>query len=221
LAERAATEKGTQMIKCGHCQGGHATVAEVRRCAVNEPIERAFKKMLQDKAFQKHQDELPSEREQEAWAFLTAQSDAHTEAVKQGRLNDPRPTVRPARTSTAVLDIPVIVSEDGMYCIRVANQADGVRMDKTGQSWRIFKVQRAVHGSGRLYAKELHPDADGSWTFKYAPGALNLLAATDKMTREQAKKFGALYGTCVRCGRTLTREDSIDRMMGAVCSSKF
>jgi Family of unknown function (DUF6011) len=57
--------------------------------------------------------------------------------------------------------------------------------------------------------------------FEYASGAVNRLRPEWKLTLEQAKEFGALYGNCVRCGRDLTREDSIARMMGSTCYAKM
>lgn len=80
----------------------------------------------------------------------------------------------------------------------------------------IFKVQRSPK-TGRVYAKRLDPE---SGHFDYTPGAVYKLNADTYMTKEQAKAFGALYGTCVRCSRTLTAEDSIDRMMGPICYEK-
>lgn len=89
----------------------------------------------------------------------------------------------------------------------------------------IYKVQRAVHGSGRMYAKKLVEDDTYSddtvhWAFVYAPGAVKFLRPEHKMTLEEAKEFGALYGTCVVCGRTLTKEESIEAGIGPVCASK-
>lgn len=114
------------------------------------------------------------------------------------------------------------VTEPGMY---FANGGD-----------TIYKVQKAVHGSGNLYAKELvveEPDCGGcangepcgagcKWTVKfvYAPGAIKRLKASDKMTYEQAREFGAVYGTCVNCGRTLTNELSIALGIGPVCGRR-
>jgi hypothetical protein len=101
----------------------------------------------------------------------------------------------------------------------------------------IYKVQRAVHGSGHPYAKQLvltEPDCGGcangepcgagcTWTatFEYARGAIRLLSEQTKMTLEEAKEFGALYGTCCVCGRTLTKEESIEAGIGPVCAQKF
>lgn len=109
---------------------------------------------------------------------------------------------KPQSTGKARVEI-----EDGMYVL------DG----------EIFKVQHAVHGSGRQYAKRLVPGAEYGEraTFEYARGIVYRLTPEHRMTMEQAKEFGAMYGTCVRCGATLTAEDSIDRMMGPVCAGKL
>lgn len=82
----------------------------------------------------------------------------------------------------------------------------------------VFKVQVAVHGSGRLYAKRLNK-ATGK--FDYVRGALSQLREQDRMTLEQAKEFGQLYGICCNCGATLTNEDSIEAGIGPVCASRF
>lgn len=105
--------------------------------------------------------------------------------------------------------------------------AEIVRQELTEGMWilgdwytgRIFKVQRAVHGSGNLYAKEL---IAGTGEFDYVPGIANQLVTEGRpMTLEEAKAYGALYGTCCVCGRTLTNETSIAAGIGPVCASKF
>ncbi|AZS06676.1 hypothetical protein HOU95_gp036 [Streptomyces phage Hiyaa] len=88
---------------------------------------------------------------------------------------------------------------------------------KDGQ---IYKVQIAVHGSGRPYAKKL-VEVDGEWEFVRAPGMVNRLTSADKMSLEEAKEFGKLYGTCCVCGRTLTKEESIAEGIGPVCAGKM
>lgn len=108
-------------------------------------------------------------------------------------------TPKPTRPETK------IEIEDGMY-----------RLDDV-----IYKVQHAVHGSGRQYAKELVQYADGSWGFEFARGMVYKLRPEHKMTIEEAKEFGALYGTCCVCGRTLTDEKSIEAGIGPICASKF
>lgn len=87
---------------------------------------------------------------------------------------------------------------------------------------KVYKVQRAIHGSGNLYAKELAMDENGeTWSFYYARGVIRSLSEETKMTLEDAKQFGVLYGTCVQCGRMLTNEESIKAGIGPVCAGKF
>ena len=97
------------------------------------------------------------------------------------------------------------VEQDGMY-----QMPDGT----------IFKVQQAkVGGSGRLYAKRLEVEG-GQGTFVYAPGAITRLDASMRMTLEQAKAYGKLYGVCCKCGSPLTDEISIANGIGPVCGAK-
>jgi hypothetical protein len=83
---------------------------------------------------------------------------------------------------------------------------------------KVHKVQRAVHGSGNLYAKILDI---GTGRFEYAPGAIRQIRPEHRMSLEQAKEFGALYGVCCSCGATLTDETSIEAGIGPVCARKF
>jgi hypothetical protein len=122
-------------------------------------------------------------------------------------------SIKKLQDPSSVIDAPKIEKpaatkvelEDGMY------RFDG----------RIFKVQHAVHGSGRQYAKELVQFDDDSWGFEIARGMVYKLRPEHKMTLEEAKEFGALYGTCCVCGRTLTNEESIEAGIGPICASKF
>lgn len=86
---------------------------------------------------------------------------------------------------------------------------------KDGQ---IYKVVRAVHGSGHLYAKQLDV---ATRTFEVAKGMVATLRQSDRMSTADAAEFGHLYGFCVRCGAPLTDEVSIARGMGPVCSTKI
>lgn len=81
----------------------------------------------------------------------------------------------------------------------------------------FFQVKRAVHGSGRLYANRFNP-ATRSW--EYAPGAMRRLAEEDRLSIEEAGKFGKLYGECINCHRTLTKQESIDAGIGPICAGK-
>lgn len=95
------------------------------------------------------------------------------------------------------------ITEDGMYL------KDGV----------IYKVQIAVNGSGRLYAKKFNTETK---EFEYAGTApLRTLTPGNKMSREEAGEYGKLYGMCMRCSRTLTDEYSIANGYGKVCAGKL
>jgi hypothetical protein len=62
-------------------------------------------------------------------------------------------------------------------------------------------------------------DAEASWIYAGAR-VLGSLRESWRLTLDEAKEFGELYGVCVRCGRTLTLEQSIEEAMGRICASK-
>jgi hypothetical protein len=114
-------------------------------------------------------------------------------------LTRPRRDSQSARTSTILVD-------EGFYL----------------HNDQYYKVQRAVHGSGHLYAKRwVVPTGGGGEPFwEMAAGAVSALRPEEELTREQAAEFGHLYGVCVRCGRTLTDEASIAAGIGPICAGK-
>lgn len=84
---------------------------------------------------------------------------------------------------------------------------------------QIIKIQRSQE-SGYLYAKVLLQELSGKWSFTHLQGGLKLVSEATKITLEDAKKYGQLYGTCCMCGRTLTDERSIAAGIGPVCAEK-
>lgn len=85
----------------------------------------------------------------------------------------------------------------------------------------VYKVYRAVHGSGRMCAKELVVDGPGEAHFDYRGLATRFVTADARMSLEDAKAFGAIYGVCCQCGATLTAEASIEAGIGPVCAGKI
>lgn len=81
----------------------------------------------------------------------------------------------------------------------------------------------AASGDTRSYEIPLDGSAPiGSLSWEYAGSAAKAgVKASWKVTREEAEKFGRLYGVCIRCHRDLTKEESIDRAMGPVCAGKM
>lgn len=133
-------------------------------------------------------------------------AEASDEITRLLKARDEAPQT-PVRTSGRV-------TEDGMY--------------RTPEG-EIYKVQIAVHGSGHLYAKKLvkldEPKIGKTFVkthdFVMETGAIRKLTPVMKMTLEEAQEWGKLYGSCCRCGKTLTKEASIDRGMGPVCAGKM
>lgn len=180
-------------VRCGnHSQATyHETVAEVRACYA-QPTIPATPADWFDHEIQRRERE---ESERVAWE-------------KMNRFEPFEPC-----------GISKPVTTEGVY-----------RNPQTGD---IFKVYRTVHGANQLVAKRLQLlDAPYFKTqrgkqveiraeFVYEGKAgLRGLTASMQMSLEEAKKYGALYGVCVRCSATLTREESIERAMGPVCARK-
>lgn len=131
-----------------------------------------------------------------------------------------------SRQSKANTAATTVVTQDGIY----RNPSNG----------EIYKVQwNRASGDGRaLYAKRLMvSDADTlevekileipaqraramdmDWVF--VRGLIKNIRPEWRMSLAEAEKFGALYGRCLRCKRTLTAEESIARAMGPVCAGK-
>lgn len=79
-----------------------------------------------------------------------------------------------------------------------------------------YKVVQSP-STGNWYAKRFD-DKTGAW--EYAGKApLHILTAANKITAEQAAAFGAVYGSCVNCGKTLTDERSIAVGYGSTCAA--
>lgn len=113
-------------------------------------------------------------------------------------MSDAGPTIDALLQAPTVAKPKVQVGEEGLYFL------DG----------EYYKVQRAVHGSGRLYSKKFNRE-DECWN---RGGQLGKLTAEHKLTAEQASEWGALYGKCISCFLPLTDERSIAHGYGAKCA---
>ncbi len=105
---------------------------------------------------------------------------------------------------------------------------DSQRVDEPGlysyQSDAIYRVRKS-RTSKRLYAERIHAhtDDDGERhvSFSYDGHAIHLLSKTDKLTWKQARDFGAAYGACVACGRTLSDAASLVQGYGKTCAGHY
>ena len=129
---------------------------------------------------------------------------------------------------TRVEDLPVKAAStliDSLFALPKAKVGPAPELESGMyvKDGTIYKVQRAVHGSGHMYAKRLvdptHPGEKA--TFEYESGAIRTLTPADRMTLAQAKEYGAIYGVCCVCGATLTNEVSIEAGIGPVCGGRI
>lgn len=123
---------------------------------------------------------------------------------------------------------PTAVTEDGYYLSPQTGQIYKVQFNKgQGDGSRLYAklmvMERRTTGetfSKGILAIETHVAREYKRRFEYAPGLIREIQPEWRMTLAEAEKFGELYGVCMRCGRDLTKEESIARAMGDVCASK-
>jgi hypothetical protein len=116
-----------------------------------------------------------------------------------------------------------IATTDGMF--KKGDTFYKLRLAKTGKLWAHRLVFLLT--PEQLKAKQEADIANGvedktSYVkFKFAGSPKNLGIREDmKLTHEDAKAFGALYGMCCNCGRLLTNEVSIHLGIGPVCGKR-
>jgi len=223
------------MIKCGHCKGRHTTVNEVRQCAApvmpsatRAPVHpvrlRDAVDLILTSAANAHIGSVPTITRAAAiagiehtvrcscgqWArtmegtskMLWDAFDGHLRAELAAEENQPERDLAMSESLDDIRRDLALPATEGMYA-------------KGGE---VYKVQRAVHGSGHLYVKRLDK---ATQSFEYAPGILRQLTMADRMTLAEAKAYGALYGVCCVCARTLTNEESIAAGIGPVCAGRL
>ena len=196
-------------VTCGNCKGKHANAAEVKVCFLEAKEAQASAQVPATEKQEAFLRKLAGEREH-GWADAeaviagTITSRAATSAAINLLLAAPK--VQAAKAS--VVDL-----EDGVY-----------RHDST-----FYKVYHTVHGANVQVAKVLvvtpnGQDANGNdlfgGTWEYVGRKpLYSLTPAHKLTQDEAKQFGLVYGMCVRCARDLTREESIHVGYGATCAA--
>lgn len=94
--------------------------------------------------------------------------------------------------------------ELGMY-----RKADGIM-------YRVYPARQ----SDRILAKRLVSDGEGGWTFEYAGMASRFVTAAERMTLDEAKAWGAQFGTCCVCAALLTDPESVANGIGPICGSR-
>lgn len=140
------------------------------------------------------------------------------------------------RLNEAAVAIAYLKAKPKRALVKVTDLAEGWYLrppttDSTLETGIIWMVYRTLHGRNELVAKELliteagsdddgMPTFQGEWIYR---GKRGLIGLTPEMllTQEQAKKMGCLYGVCVRCARSLTRDESKHVGYGKTCANKM
>ena len=79
------------------------------------------------------------------------------------------------------------------------------------------EIYRTVlSGAGNLYAKIWTTDG-----WEYAAGAIRDIRPEHRMTVERAKELSIKFARCIRCGATLTADESVERGIGPICITKI
>jgi hypothetical protein len=90
----------------------------------------------------------------------------------------------------------------------------------TTTSPTIYRVRKS-RTTDRLYGELITMRHDGTVGFAYNANAMTFLRASDKLTWKEARDFGAAYGACVACGRTLSDPRSLVQGYGPTCGARY
>lgn len=199
-------------MRCGHCSGEHSTVDEVKKCSMLPTLPDRRR---------------PATENQRNYAHGLLRSNEPVEPVKDIELTNSLEAAHEFINSMDFHQISDFIDKMTRQPKRKIEERTVEVLVGEGMYRRdevVYKVQRAVHGSGHLYCKRLVPttneDGSSGGKFIYAPGMLSALTPEDAMSLKEAKEFGQLYGMCCVCGRTLTDESSIEAGIGPICAGK-
>lgn len=124
------------------------------------------------------------------------------------------------RTASAVIDALMAIPKPKKAKAQAVALDDGIY--EVGGNYVL--VYHTVHGANQQVAKELviiGPDEEGKFTGEWnyvGKAGLRRLTPDHKLSEEDARKFGTVYGICVRCARTLTANESKHVGYGATCA---
>jgi len=189
----------------------HASVAEVRNCysggtprsfdpqmLATEPMKNLIRILIETRVFK------PEDRDLLDLMGKALSSGEEFDLSVARKFIDrykPYPQKQPEKRRGSEIK----VSRDGIYYDRELNT--------------LYKVQWNQDRT-RLFAKVGVEIGGKKLEWDYRPGLIYRLQPEWQLTFEEAKEFGALYGQCIRCGRELSNEKSIEQSMGPICSGR-
>lgn len=159
--------------------------------------------------------------------------------VEAGRMLSPKQVAAAMRNFAPASTVPVTQNQD---------VKPGCYIDANGHVWQVKGNQAYVSaakrardageahvptGGQRVYAKvwvnadstrvrlDEARDASQVQSWAYIPGGIQQLVIDHRMTLAEAKTFIEFYKECVRCGRHLEADASLERGIGPVCVKYF
>lgn len=200
-------------IRCGHCGGIHASVADVRDCSTENGGENDMDNTTMNPV-------VPDPGDADSYRDFIVPMDPWEGATEgEAGVWSPGPAAylnarrEPPRDPSGHYPAPQPQSEEwGNYKKAVEELTVGF------YAFEDDIYQTVMSGKGRLYAKILNGDT-GSWT--YAAGAVMKLKPEMRLKLDDAKAFGHRTGRCGCCGRTLTNPESIELGIGPICAERY
>lgn len=198
------------MIACGNCKGQHSTVAEVKACCLGTvdtatnwnpaPAPAGPPATEKQLAFVRR---LLTERDH-GWA-------------DEAKVVDGLATSKAAASAAieSLLAMPKVTAAGVVHTLE-----DGIYQDEGGTIWKVYHT---VHGANQQTAKRLvitevaEGKYEGEFVYEGKAGLVGLTPAM-RLSEEDAKRIGSVYGFCVRCAKTLTLEESQYVGYGKTCA---
>lgn len=227
------------MIKCGNCEGRHQTAADVRACydqrvtsaqralsvadgaldaaGVFRAADELDRAVAEKRAYRNGATQQAAATEKQISFLRSLVSDRDIEQLSGANyerafdISTDSGKFIGKHEASELIDALLALPKTAVAAVR-EEDLEGVHF-VDGQ---YLKVQRAVHGSGRLYAKVWVPETE-EWKYR-GRKPLSRLSADTKLNAEQAARWGKLYGRCVFCSLPLTDERSIAVGYGPVCA---
>lgn len=200
------------MIGCGKCKGQHETTAQVRDCFAGAAPAADFQ--AQRKAATKE----PAATDKQI-AFLTKLLGERKHGYPQ-TAEYIAGVITSKKAASAAIEILLTLPKVATAAAPAVDVPEGMH----AVDGKFVKVYTTKHGSNQKVGKVLvidGQDDDGKYRCHFEYGgkrALKGLSEATKLTAEEAKQFGLLYGICVRCGLDLTKEESIHVGYGRTCA---
>lgn len=198
-------------IKCGHCQGRHERLEEVRACSRAAHERRETPSDGANRMARTIAAALQS-TEVQACGCPPHPLFGHRDGCRYEGMG------RIVNATESAPEDPAWAEVGAKYAAaqRPAQARQEGTLAEEGVYRKGGKIYRVVTKGGRRFAEVMVGHA-----YVYARGMVYRLGPADRLTLEQAKAWGLQEVRCIRCGTALEREDSRAAGIGPVCATKI